>query len=390
MGRVVSVSELIRQLETRGWTLAQQLEQALLLRDPRGTLFAVHLDPERPGFVDLAEVAALPPVQEGLALKAVDSGPTTGPAERLDVEARRERGYRQLKDVGRLPASPQVALEIMRLTCTDAGPQSLADAASRDPAIAAMILEQANSAAVRPVAPINDLVRAVHHLGPKWVQGIAFKSSVVSRHRSGPCPGFDYEGYWQESTARAVACSRIVRWGDHRFTLEEAWAAGLLSQIGRLAFATALPVDYGKVLSAAADDPVLLVQRELETFRLDHYELAGEMIRDWGLATFFWQAVLFQLDLEVLVDGSAAAGLADSLRWSELIWLIFQRRGHGIERELRELAKHAAGKLGLPPEEFGPEFDAIRDEWEWLGSLFEVTTYDVRRWEEIEREGVPD
>ncbi|MHC4108502.1 MAG: HDOD domain-containing protein [Planctomycetota bacterium] len=387
---MVSVSELIRQLEARGWTLAQELEQALLLRDPLGTLYAVRLDPERPGFVDLAEIAALPPVQEGLPLKAIDSGPTTASDERLDAEARRERGYRQLKDVGRLPASPQVALEIMRLTCTDAGPQTLADVASRDPAIAAMILEQANSAAVRPVAPINDLVRAVHHLGPKWVQGIAFKSSVVSRHRSGACTGFDYEGFWQESTARAVACSRIARWGDHRFTLEEAWAAGLLSQIGRLAFATALPVDYGKVLAAAADDPVRLVRKELEIFRLDHYELAGEMMRDWGLATFFWQAVLFQLDPGVLTDGSAAAGLGDSLRWSEIIWMIFQRRGHGIEPELREQAMHAAGVLGLPHEEFGAEFNAIRDEWEWLGSLFEVTTYDVRRWEEIEREGVPD
>ena len=389
MGTVVPVSEVTKQLEARGWSLAQVLEKALLFRDPRGNLYPVRLHPTRPGVVDLAELAGLLGPQNVPPFDVLDepAGSVTGaPEDEPDAKIRREEGYRTLKEVAALPASPEVALEIMRLTRADVGPQAIADVVKRDPTIAGTVLEQANSAAVRPVAPINDLVRAVHHLGPKWIQGLAFKCSVISRHRAGPCAAFDYERFWQESMARAVACARMTRWGDHRFTAEEAWAAGLLSQIGRLAFATALPDDYAGVLEKAGTDEVRLVTEELAAFRLDHYEVAGEMIRDWGLASFFWQAILFQASEGILLPSSPAGGLAATLSWSDLIWAIFERRGHGIERGLREQAMDSAGLLGMPRDEFGAEFDAIGDEWEWLGSLLEVTTFDVRPWAEIDQD----
>src|SRR5207247_5852651 len=72
----------------------------------------------------------------------------------------------------------------------------------------------------------------------------------------------------------------------------EAYVLGLLCDIGRLALATVHPEAYAEVLAATAGQRVSELSRvERERFEIDHSEIGGYLLEEWGLPVAFSRAV---------------------------------------------------------------------------------------------------
>jgi two-component system cell cycle response regulator len=200
-----------------------------------------------------------------------------------------EFSFHELKAADRLPSPSGLALAIMRLVQSeDATVQKLAELVKADPALTARILSFANSAALgarRPVAAIQD---AVMIMGMPSVRNFALSLSIVGAHRGGHCPGFDYGVYWAQALAMAVAVAAVT--GRERTVApEEAFTLGLLSDIGRLALATAWTEAYDECLRAVQDGNLLQLERE--RFAVDHKELTLILLLDWGLPSLLLDAL---------------------------------------------------------------------------------------------------
>ncbi|MBS3962964.1 MAG: diguanylate cyclase [Methylomonas sp.] len=211
-----------------------------------------------------------------------------------------EFNLHELKTAQRLPSPSGTALAIMRLVQdSDATVEALAALVKTDPALTSRVLAFANSAeqgARRPVASIHD---AIIRTGMLAVRNFALSLSVLSRYRSG-CPGFDYDAYWSQALAMAVAASTLIA-RERTVPQEEAFTLGLLSDIGRLALATAWAEQYGDCLGSANGEALLHLERE--RFAVDHEELTLLLLQDWGLPAIFLDGLKASFDPPVAPEG---------------------------------------------------------------------------------------
>ncbi len=107
---------------------------------------------------------------------------------------------------------------------------------SSDPAIAARVLELANSAAIRGNRQIKDLRQAVIRMGDKLVQSSVLAFAMRQVERNGALPDdakTALRKIWIESVELAARCHVIAK-EFTKLNPNEALLTGLLSVIGRL------------------------------------------------------------------------------------------------------------------------------------------------------------
>lgn len=107
---------------------------------------------------------------------------------------------------------------------------------SSDPAIAARVLQLANSAALRGAAEIKEVRQAVIRLGNKLVQSsvVAFALSQARKHEGLSADSQKVlKSIWEDSVELAALCYVITK-NYTKLNADEALLAGLLSVLGRL------------------------------------------------------------------------------------------------------------------------------------------------------------
>jgi diguanylate cyclase (GGDEF)-like protein len=195
-----------------------------------------------------------------------------------------------------LPSVPAVALEVLRLARderADAG--QLADVISLDPALSAKILKIVNSALMGCGCEIATLKRACAQLGFKTIKLWALSFAMVDSLQRPRAEGFDHNDYWKRSVLRAVSAKTFAQAVKPQLA-DEAFLAGLLSQIGQLVLATGLPKEFQAVRDAGGGHgwPAAEVQRATLGFTSD--ELGVALLHSWGLPPLIHQAVLSAQD----------------------------------------------------------------------------------------------
>jgi len=281
----------------------------------------------------------------------------------------------ELKLTGALPSPAGVGLAILALTRDQEFVlDDLARAIQCDPALTGRIIKLANSSLHAGLEPARNVSEAAVRLGMHSVRSLALSFTLVSGNRAGACGAFDYDGYWSRSLATAVA-AQVVAQRARRPSGCDAFICGLLSGIGRLAFASVHPDRYEQVLLRAHNDGVELIELEREAFDLDHRELGAAMLDDWRLPASFGRAVatfespaspedgadLDARDLTLVLRAAARLARCELVAPDE-----------GLLREVGELIRG----LGLDPEalvELGPE---LRNKWREWGQMLQVPTVE--------------
>ncbi len=266
-----------------------------------------------------------------------------------------------------LPSPKGTALQLMAIARdpkADVG--DAVKVVKSDPALAGFVLRAANSARFGGLVKAVDLHRAVVRLGMNMIRVHAISLSAMGQKPRQACPNFDYPAFWAECLLSGLMAARVAGGPPPRFPPEEAFSLGLLGRIGKLAFATAAPAEYGEILGSPLAPGEAMEQRERARFGFDHHELSAVLLVDWGLPSKLADVVYWQVDPEAggLQPDSREHTLAGALQLGNCVAEITFRKE--IDPTAVATAYLRAALLGLEPAEVRSlAAEAIAELGEW-------------------------
>ena len=228
----------------------------------------------------------------------------------------------RLGDLPAMPAVTQRVLGLIRNPNSDMG--EISEILSLDQSLAILILRWANSAYYGLRHPITTVKQAVMVLGQQAVRNVLLSSSVASLMEK-PLAGYglDKGELWKHSIAVAGASREIAKDKGPNIA-EEAYTAGLLADVGKLAFEKLLrdvdltdPGWQGKSFS----------DLEQNYFGIDHAKLGSELARRWNLPNPLLDAICHHHNPMAAKEGR---GLAFAVHLADYMVMMM---GIGIGRD---------------------------------------------------------
>lgn len=286
--------------------------------------------------------------------------------------------YEKIKNTGKLPSPSGVALEIMCLVEDEASTlEQITASVETDPALAARVIKLVNSPLYGAPRAIASVSTAVKLLGRNSVKNLALGISLLAANRDGVSQAFDFERFWSESVARAVAARGLAnQFGG--CAPDEAFTVALLSKIGHIALATAFPEAYDDLLGKVhGRSRQALLDAERGAFKIDHNDLTAAMMADWRLADVFCQSVRSQDDVDDmgLDRDSRVAKIARTLHLAgAMAYVLVEPKVY--REELAALLK-TGDTLGVGADLFTAAFDVAKEEWRNLGGVLSVQTREA-------------
>ncbi|HUX46796.1 MAG TPA: HDOD domain-containing protein [Desulfosporosinus sp.] len=189
-----------------------------------------------------------------------------------------------LKRIQALPPLPTSALQVIDLTKNPAtSARELENVIGQDPALAAGVLRQANSAYYGYARRISSLQEAIVVLGFQATQGLAMASAVAPLLKT-QLVGYEIEqeGLWKHSLLTAMAAKSLCKklklpCGDVAFT------AGLLHDIGKLVISIYVQEVGAYLLEKVTVAKLSYVELEEKVIGYNHASVGGFMAKSWNL-----------------------------------------------------------------------------------------------------------
>lgn len=187
---------------------------------------------------------------------------------------------------------PQILLKLIEQCQTDeVGMGELADLVSKDPGMAGKILAIANSSAYHRGNRKFGLEHSLMTLGAELIKTLVISESVFQvfsnfSHSSST----DLRAFWKHSLSSAVLAREIAELISYPHA-EEAYLAGLLHDVGRLALLATAPREYATNFLAKDDE--ILCEIEERTLKITHQEAGAWLIERWNLDSFLSDSVLY-------------------------------------------------------------------------------------------------
>ncbi len=203
-----------------------------------------------------------------------------------------DHDIRQRLKAVRLPSMSQILLKLMDLCQSDvAGIGELARLVAQDPAMTAKMMFVANSSVYHRNESSHSLEQALSIIGTDMIKTIVINESVFQVFdKFARNNGLDLNIFWQHSLFAAVK-ARMLAVKMQYSNPEEAYLAGLLHDVGRLAMLGFSPKEYSQHFHA--DDCESLCLVEVRTFQASHAEVGALLIEQWKLDSFIADSVLY-------------------------------------------------------------------------------------------------
>ena len=198
-----------------------------------------------------------------------------------------------LETLDALPTLPVIALEGMKRALQPAGSiQDLAVIAELDPPMAARILRAANASAFGRPGNVTSLHEALATIGYAGLRDIVLSASALEIFAERKQEyGLDVQGLWMHSIGTAVWARRLTGLADPALDPEEAFLAGLLHDIGKVALCTHLRSRYREIVRRARERGEPLHRVERERLGYDHADVGQWVLEHWALPAVFRDTV---------------------------------------------------------------------------------------------------
>jgi HD-like signal output (HDOD) protein/signal transduction histidine kinase len=205
--------------------------------------------------------------------------------------------------IARLPAMPQILIKLLaHLQADDLGMPELAALVAKDAGMTGKILSVANSSAYHRGGRQPNLEQAMVSLGTDMIKTLVISDSVFQTFSSFPNSGAtDLRAFWKQSLTAAVLARDLARHLNYSQP-EEAYLAGLLHNVGRLALLATAPREYGFNFSARDDEDLCAVEQR--TLQITHAEAGAWLIERWQLDSFLADAVLYHHEPGSRLEGA--------------------------------------------------------------------------------------
>lgn len=199
--------------------------------------------------------------------------------------------FQTLETSGKMPTPPGVVLRLLEITRRpDVSAAEIADVIGSDPNLTGKVMRFVNSPMAGVGREVTSLPHAVSLLGIRSIKMMALSFSVLSQKNKGECAGFDPTQYCIQALACGLTAKSLAQQLKST-AAQDAYLAGLLSQIGRSALALGLPTEYANVLKAAARVPRDLPKYERIGIGVTYCAVGGHLLRSWGLPETLCHAV---------------------------------------------------------------------------------------------------
>jgi HD-like signal output (HDOD) protein/nitrogen-specific signal transduction histidine kinase len=205
--------------------------------------------------------------------------------------------------IARLPAMPQILIKLLaHLQADDLGMPELAALVAKDAGMTGKILGVATSSAYHRNGRQPNLEQAMVSLGTDMIKTLVISDSVFQTFNSFPNSGAtDLRAFWKNSLTAAVLARDLARHLNYSQP-EEAYLAGLLHNVGRLALLSTAPKEYGFNFTARDDEDLCAVEQR--TLQITHAEAGAWLIERWQLDSFLADSVLYHHEPGERLEGA--------------------------------------------------------------------------------------
>lgn len=208
----------------------------------------------------------------------------------------KEEILQQVIAAGSLPTLSTVASKLINITGKEETTiHDIAKLISQDVSLSSKVLKVVNSSFYNFPNEVGTIQQAVAILGTNAVRSLVLSFSFLNMERPKHGKGFDYERFWEESLAAAVASKLImakVSDGDP----EEVFTVSLLQNLGKLIFACAFGETYDKILQQAAGSEKKLLQLEEEQIGANHAYIGCAAAKHWKFPDALTIPILYHHD----------------------------------------------------------------------------------------------
>ncbi|MBL8900276.1 MAG: HDOD domain-containing protein [Planctomycetes bacterium] len=248
-------------------------------------------------------------------------------------------------------ALPPVPALFERLRAVLSEPEASAAEVARviegDPAIAARVLRASNSARYAPASEVCSIRQAVMLMGVSAVGNVLLEAGLT-RAFAHLSDDFDLDGFFGHAVRTATSCRELAALSQARCVdPEQAYATGLLHDVGQIALANADPTTYGEVLDASGGDEEILLEVEREAFGLDHAAYGSWILRQWRLPESIAVAVERHHHVELLAEVAPLERLVRMHDRFDEAWM-----SGGAEQALETRENELMLLLDVPPDVF--------------------------------------
>ena len=195
--------------------------------------------------------------------------------------------------IDRLPSEPGVFLELREaLARPDIESRGLGAIIQRDPGMSAKTLKLVNSAFFGMRKTVSDPQEAVAYLVVEIVRTLVLSDGIFEALEPISSRAFKVGEVWRHSLAVAKAAQAIAKLeGMPLARQREAYAGGLLHDVGVLILASSFPDLYDQVTETARAKAGPLTAAEDWVFGVSHAEVGAYLLGLWGLPAHLLEIV---------------------------------------------------------------------------------------------------
>lgn len=201
----------------------------------------------------------------------------------------------RISELEGIPSVPKLYQELVNhLRSSNNSVDDIGNIVSQDIGMTLQILKLVNSAYFGLPEPTSNVTRAIAHLGVETVKYLALAVGVFSQFESKKLGGISLDVLWHHSTRTAATSKSIASMETRdRRIIEDAAAAGLLHDVGKLVLASNYPDRYETVGRLSYLKQIEWIIEERNVFGFDHAEVGRYLMALWGLPAPIVDAVGF-------------------------------------------------------------------------------------------------
>lgn len=272
----------------------------------------------------------------------------------------------------KLPSPPAIALKILAAVRQDESSfEELAQIITADPALAARVLQIANSSLYGLPNAVSSLSQATALIGTDSIKNIALSFVIVQDFQDAPQGSFNMNLFWRRAITAAVAAEALAEYID--FSNSDLFVAALLQDIGLLIMFLSDPLGYTSLQDEKRVNRKTTCEAEKEYFGFDHSEVSNHLLTAWRLPGTICRPIrLHHSELKDDTHGKSAM----ILQLSDKISAIYHGRNSNsksiqVHRSLAELYE-------LSEEKVGQLIDTVGVRSQELLVLFEIDPGDIK------------
>jgi putative nucleotidyltransferase with HDIG domain len=211
-------------------------------------------------------------------------------------DAKARRAALVLQQLDQLPTLPAVAVRLLNLTGNnDSRIREVTELVALDPSLTSRVLALVNSAGNALKAPVASVQQAIVMMGFEALRNLVLSLKVFDLFQASDVndggPGFDCQEFWKHSLAVATASELIAQRMPSRVSPHDAFTCGLLHDLGKVAFYTAMPKSFDRVVEIATLTRGDIADAERRVIGLDHTVAGKRIAEGWNLPAIITQTI---------------------------------------------------------------------------------------------------